>query len=140
MKFQITFIKATDKQAKTTPESTGSKTEDPNRSNIKYKPIEIPLQDFLMKSCLLQQSLAGESRNLIKSSPLNEIGFNEAINLLHSNYANIRKTFQVNIKKVLSYQPPTIDKRREQPSKTLRMIWSELQCMIRAIENCSRQS
>ena len=151
--------------AETTPGSAGSKNEEPNRSNIKYKPIEIPtfdpakteilsfhdwwalfqiassaLPDFSMKSCLLQQSLAGESRNLIKSLPLNEIGFNEAINLLHSNYANIRKTFQVNIKKVLSYQPPTIDKRREQPSKTLRMIWSELQCMIRAIENCSRQS
>ena len=40
----------------------------------------------------------------------------------------------------MSYQPSSIDKRREQPSKTLRMSWSELQCMIRAIENCSRQS
>ena len=69
------------------------------------------LPDFSMKSCLLQQSLAGESKNLIKSLPLYEIGFNEATNLLHSNYANIRKTFQVNVKKVVSYQPPSIDKR-----------------------------
>ena len=72
--------------------------------------------------------------------PVDEIEFNDAMNLLYSNNANIRKTFQVNVKKVLSYQPPSIDKRREQPSKTLRMIWSEIQCTIRAIENCNRQS
>ena len=31
--------------AETTPGSTGSKNEEPNRSNIKYKPIEIPTFD-----------------------------------------------------------------------------------------------
>ena len=152
--------------AETTPGSrTTFSDESNNKLNIKYKPIEIPtfdpakteilsyhdwlalfltaasaLPDFSMKSCLLQQSLAGESKNLIKSLPLNEIGFNEAMNLLSSNYAIVRKTFQVNVKKVLSYQPPAIDKRKEQPSKTLRSIWSQLQCMIRSIENCNRQS
>ena len=62
----------------------------------------------------------------------------EAMNLLHSNYVIVRNTFQVNIKRLSCYYSPTIDKRQEQPSKTLRMIGSELQCMFRAIENCNR--
>ena len=104
--------------AETMPGNTENQNYNPNKLNINYKPIgaqtfdpaktEIlsfhdwsakfqtktsTLPDFSIKSCLLQQSLAGESKYLNKLWPQNEIGINEAMNPLHSNYANIRKTF-----------------------------------------------
>ena len=40
----------------------------------------------------------------------------------------------MNVKKVISYQPPTFDNRREHPSKTLHMIRLELVSMIRQLD------
>ena len=79
-----------------------------NKLNVKFKPIEIPvfdpekteilsfhdwitlftnaasnLDDYAMKSCLLQQSLTGEAKSLVSSLPLNELGYTDAIGLLN---------------------------------------------------------
>ena len=145
--------------------SSDSSRMDLNKLNIRYKPIEIPvfdaskteilsfhdwlnlfrhaadnLPDYAMRAVLLQNTLAGESKALIRSLPLNEQGYNDAMKLLCSNYANVRKTFQINVKKILEYAAPRLDGKREPNSKTLRTIWSDLNCIVRSIQNCNRIS
>lgn len=117
--------------------------EDSNLSVIDWKQIFFQASqqcsDFTMKAVLLHHSVVGDAKSLISALPLNEIGFNNVFNLLDHNYANLRKTLQLAVKKLLEYRPPVVDHEIQPPSITFRNVWSSVQCLVRTIENCMRE-